>query len=418
MLSSFRRSLSLQLTALLMLSCILIASALAGLTVWTMRRDTLNDLAASTLTARDRAVQVLDGVKHRMLGHSDLIAENPVVSSAVARKDKTELRARLVKMFEGVRKADPAVASLEVTDEKGIVLMRGHRPDSSGDNKSGDPLVRDALRGQRSTGYAVSASSGEIGLDAVAPLLQDGVVVGTIKVGSYLRAPTAAELKSLSGSEIVFVRGDKVSASTIKGLEALPASTETGSYQLDVAGTRYSVARSRIPTPNNEPADVVSLTDTGPAMASIMHFIVSFLWQTAAILLLLVPVVVVLLRRVANTVRDVTADMSAVANGELETDIRHLHREDEVGSMARVVDVFRDKSMRVRELEQRDRAAATERAARAEAMIAVVNDVGQVVAKAADGDFSARLQVSTDADRRDAQARAGHQRDQHGRRQC
>ena len=396
MLTRYRRSLSLKLTSLLLASCLLIAMALAGLTVWTMRRDTLNDLSATTTTARDRAVLVLDGIKRRMLSHSDLVAENPALAVAITKNDKGELRARLVKMFEEVRKADPAVASLEVTDAKGVVLMRGHRPESNGDAKGNDPLVREALRGQGGTGFSVSASSGEVGADAVVPIRIDGAVVGSVKVGSYLRVDMARELKALSGSEIVFVRGDKVNASTIKGLDMLPPGAAAEVELLDVGGVRYSVARYRIPTANNEQVDVVSLTDTGPAMDNVNRFMAAFLMKAGLVVLLLVPAVVLLMRRLASAVHDVTVSMSAVADGDLQAQVRHLDREDEVGAMARVVEVFREKSARMRELEEQERAVAADRVARAQAMTAVVNDVSQVVAEAAAGNFSARLRVDSD----------------------
>ncbi|MHB2165788.1 methyl-accepting chemotaxis protein [Alsobacter sp. R-9] len=396
MLSRYRRSLSLQLIFTLVAACLVVSGALAGLTFWSLRSNALEDLSRNTMQARDRAAQTLETIRLRMLGHADVMAQNPALAAAAARGDAAELRTRLTRLFEEVRRTDPSVSALEVTNDKGVILMRGHRPAQFGDNKSSDPLFRDALKGGRSNGYSVSPTSGEVAAEGVVPLFHDGVQVGTVKVGAYLRADTAAELKSASGSEIIMTRGGKVNVSTIPGIEAVPAASGTGAETIDLGGSRYSTARASIRTTGSDDVQVVSLTDVRPAMDEISRFTLAFLGQASLALLLLLPAVIVLMRRLAAVIQDVTASMSKIAEGHLDSEVRHSERQDEVGAMARAVAVFRENGLRVRDLEAKERAAAAERAARTEAMIATVQDVGQVVAAAAAGDFSARLQVQTD----------------------
>ncbi|MDR6873214.1 methyl-accepting chemotaxis protein [Bosea sp. BE125] len=98
-------------------------------------------------------------------------------------------------------------------------------------------------------------------------------------------------------------------------------------------------------------------------------------------------------RSIARPVREITQAMGEISEGRLETNIPARERKDEIGEMAAALEVFRDNLIRIRALETQERAAAAERAARAESMIAVVNDVGAVVAAAAAGDFSARLRI-------------------------
>jgi methyl-accepting chemotaxis protein len=87
--------------------------------------------------------------------------------------------------------------------------------------------------------------------------------------------------------------------------------------------------------------------------------------------------------------------MEALAGGDTQAKIPHQERSDEIGTMARALNVFRVKTEQIRELEAMEKTATAERAARAEAMVAVVNDVGVVVAAAAAGDFSARLELAS-----------------------
>ncbi len=98
-------------------------------------------------------------------------------------------------------------------------------------------------------------------------------------------------------------------------------------------------------------------------------------------------------RSIARPVRQITQAMGEISEGRLDATIPAQQRKDEIGEMAAALSVFRDNLVRVRALETQERAAAAERSARAESMIAIVNDVGAVVAAAAAGDFSARLRI-------------------------
>ncbi|WP_460448311.1 methyl-accepting chemotaxis protein [Alsobacter sp. SYSU BS001988] len=102
-------------------------------------------------------------------------------------------------------------------------------------------------------------------------------------------------------------------------------------------------------------------------------------------------------RSVTRPLQDATAAMEVLARGDVSVAIPHVERQDEIGTMARTLEVFRANAEQMRALEAQERRAEAERAARAESMMAVVHDVGEVVAAAAAGDFSARLEIeSTD----------------------
>ncbi len=106
-----------------------------------------------------------------------------------------------------------------------------------------------------------------------------------------------------------------------------------------------------------------------------------------------VGAILIVTRRVASPIVATTAAMNELAKGNLDTTIRHADREDEIGTMAKALEIFRESLVKVRALEEQERAAAERRLARAQSMEAVVSDVGEVVAAAAAGDFSARLQI-------------------------
>ncbi|MEN5082560.1 methyl-accepting chemotaxis protein [Bosea sp. TWI1241] len=91
---------------------------------------------------------------------------------------------------------------------------------------------------------------------------------------------------------------------------------------------------------------------------------------------------------------DMTEAMNGIASGKLDTTVPHAERADEIGAMASALRVFQENLVRVRALEQQERTAAEARLRSADAMASVVSDVGVVVAAAAAGDFSARLQIA------------------------
>nr|WP_066723690.1 MULTISPECIES: nitrate- and nitrite sensing domain-containing protein [unclassified Bradyrhizobium] len=113
----------------------------------------------------------------------------------------------------------------------------------------------------------------------------------------------------------------------------------------------------------------------------------------AGVLLASLSAVALMARNITRPIGEVVADMEALARGVPEVSIAGADRKDEIGAMAVALKVFQTNIQRIRALEEQERAAAAARLARAQSMEAVVSDVGEVVAAAAAGDFSARLQI-------------------------
>jgi len=98
-------------------------------------------------------------------------------------------------------------------------------------------------------------------------------------------------------------------------------------------------------------------------------------------------------RGVTRPLRGMTGAMRRLADGDLDAEVPVARRNDEIGAMASALRIFHENLGRVRALEEQERAAAAARLRSADRMAAVVSDVGVVVAAAAAGDFSARLEI-------------------------
>ncbi|WP_156639678.1 methyl-accepting chemotaxis protein [Bosea sp. PAMC 26642] len=98
-------------------------------------------------------------------------------------------------------------------------------------------------------------------------------------------------------------------------------------------------------------------------------------------------------RSITRPLVDLGTVMEKLTAGETQMSVPHTSRKDEIGAMARAVAVLRKSTEEVAILQDQERTASAARLARAQSMEAVVSDVGEVVAAAAAGDFSARLQI-------------------------
>ena len=102
-------------------------------------------------------------------------------------------------------------------------------------------------------------------------------------------------------------------------------------------------------------------------------------------------------RRLTGPLRDLSEYMKVLAAGTLDEDVPATGRSDEIGDMARNVEVFRQNDLRARALEA-DKTRADEQAARdrAEMLEGLQRSVGSVVAAAVDGDLSKTVDAAFD----------------------
>ncbi len=107
------------------------------------------------------------------------------------------------------------LSTISVTDAKGNVIIRQHKPDEKGDNISDQTNVQHALKGEVSStleeGALVSLSS-----RAGAPVIDHGVVIGSVIVGFTFEKLTILEdYKANYGMEFSIFSGSKRLVTTI-----------------------------------------------------------------------------------------------------------------------------------------------------------------------------------------------------------
>jgi methyl-accepting chemotaxis protein len=334
-----------------------------------------DSLAINVAAATREGTDALQDIDRRMNTYAELFARRPDVVALVEQNDAGALEKFAVAEFNALHASDPSVASLEFTDAKGVVIMRGHHPSKKGDDKSERPQIREALAGRPSGGLTVSATSGEAAEDGVRPLTNQGSVVGTVKIGAYFRQDTAAELKRKTGLDVAFVAARKLTATTL-GNDAgvqIPADvlaaakTGVGAWpSVEVKGRHFMADVAIRPSDVGDGMAVVFLADRS-VIAHARNEFLSWLGIAGALMLVvLVPLIVFAAYRATKRIHALASTIRQIAAGHLEVKVPAQDDQDEIGDMARAVCVLRsaasEKARFEREAAELEKEAAQHRA--------------------------------------------------------
>lgn len=327
-------------------------------------RDVLKAAANDGLAA-------LGAVGDRMKVYSDILGRHPDIVGALQKRDAKELEAVTVREFKAIRAADPALAALEVTDNKGIVLQRAHNPAKRGDDKASQPQIRAALSGKPAGGLTVSPTSGEAAEDSVRPIISGDSVIGTLKVGSYFNEASAEELKKRTGMEVVFVSHAKVTASTFgKGNsivlppEAIKTASNGSPTTVDFAvGDTPSQARVvYLPSDVGEGMTVAFVSSLKEIEAAKLAFAWLLALKALLALVIVLPLAFFGAHLATRQLLRLAEAMRELATGRLDVVLPGIDRLDEIGDIAKAVENFKVVAVEKVKAEQDEKRLADEQA--------------------------------------------------------
>ncbi|MEQ8396730.1 HAMP domain-containing methyl-accepting chemotaxis protein [Thalassobaculum sp.] len=113
----------------------------------------------------------------------------------------------------------------------------------------------------------------------------------------------------------------------------------------------------------------------GPEMQAGAELSVAIALAVAAVAVLIgIAAAFVIAGSIKGPVNSLTGAMGRLSDGDLETEIPSTENKDEIGVMARAVQVFKDNMVRARELEEQEKLQQAERNRRAEAMEQAINE--------------------------------------------
>jgi methyl-accepting chemotaxis protein len=100
-------------------------------------------------------------------------------------------------------------------------------------------------------------------------------------------------------------------------------------------------------------------------------------------------------RSITKPISRLTRTMDGLAQGDLAVEVSGTTRSDEIGAMARSVEVFRENALKITSMTDEERAASEQRRTDRTAMMQQLQrSFGEVVDAAVDGDFSKRVQAN------------------------
>ncbi len=401
-------------------AAVLFASGVIGALAWE-RQSRMTDQALQAELESDLAV-VEDDMAAQKRAASALaltIAATPETAPLILANDRQALLSRYAAM-----KAVKDSSSLEMitfSTANADVVARVHDPDVFGDNiKARRKMVATSLSDNKLVA-GIETGRTAVSLFATAPVVKDGKVVGVADVGLKLVDSYFARLsKKVNAYVALYTKGDNKfdkQASTYTGdpimtPAELQQAYDTGKVRryADFGGKNYAV--EAIPLLDFSGAKV-GVLEIASDITPLVKASDTALWMTVGgtIIVSILSLIgfLVFARSLGGTVRRLTTTMTQLAAGDLSADVAGQDRQDELGAMARAVQVFKEGANENVRLEresadarsaqekQRERQAAIDNS-KAEDLRAFVHDIEAGFNQLAGGDLTVRMTHAVSAE--------------------
>ncbi|MDC9826405.1 methyl-accepting chemotaxis protein [Devosia sp. ZB163] len=221
----------------------------------------------------------------------------------------------------------------------------------------------------------------------ITKLMQDTANLGATGESFYVGAD------KLLRSDSLFSEGDDTLATAYDNpvVDAALAGTASQGTTSDYRGMRM-IATAEPVEFNGARWAMVTTIGEDEAFAPIAQLRNMMLAVGALLLAAAAVLGLVFSRTVTKPISRLTATMNALAEGKLETEVKGAGRSDEIGDMARAVEVFKVNALKVNEMTEGERTASIQRRTeRTHMMQALQQAFGEVVDAAIAGDFSKRV---------------------------
>jgi methyl-accepting chemotaxis protein len=375
------RAIGPKLTAAMLASTLAAAAAVGALGYW--QQGAASDLAIeAALTQRyDAVVSAMADQGQRALGVAQTISSDPDVGAAFVAKDRAGLITRYTPLLSEIKR-DLNLSALTFHTAEGVALARVHTPEKFDDNTfARRKMLKDSVdQGKPMVGIEPGRDNLSISIFAGVPAYDDGKLVGVTDVGAALKSDFFVDLKRRLGVDVamhlVSDDGIQTLGSTFEEKTLLPADRQRAAREQTIEWSETSL--------QDRPTAVLAgplKNYSGKAIGTvevaldISPFVAA---RTHALQLLLVVLVIVsagalalalwLARNLGRPIGALNRTMVTLANGEYSAAAPHTDRQDEIGAMARSVEVFRQALIETEQMRADQAAEQTARERRAKAV--------------------------------------------------
>ena len=418
---SIRGKLSLGFAATALFAC----TSLAGWEWW-QASERAETAVEQSLARGAQAVQnALTDEARRQMSIARTVAALAAVQQAAATQDRPAMLAALAPSYAALLQGGDA-NTLSVMVPPGTALARAAQPTSFGDDISArrPDIIRVLRENTELSGFEQLPTGA--GIVATAPVRRDNAVVGAVSVGTVFNATQLERLRTATGLGIAMhaMRQDQVTTlGATQGFQRIATQAELASALAGQEVTRHhqqgdrhlTMRLLRLASATGAPIAIgeIQLDRTAEVAAATREkfWIMALTLGVLAGAMLLAWLIG---RGIAGPIGRMTEAMGALAEGRLDTEIPARTNRDEIGAMAKAVQVFKDNAITVKRLEEEAKAAALQaeaerRAARqklADDFQAAIGGVVNGVSSAATEMQSSAQSLSGTADQASAKATA------------
>jgi methyl-accepting chemotaxis protein len=342
------------------------------------------------------------------------VAEQQTSKDAMAAGDRDALAKENLGAFSAL-KDQYDVRQFQFHLPPATSFLRVHKPEKFGDDLSGFRKTVIEVNTGKQTLSGLEAGEAGIGIRGLAPISKDGQHLGSVEFGLSLHSGFVEKFTRNSGYQAaIFAIGDKelrqigntfsadISPDKVFDLASLVDKRETFETMPETGGNFASVIF---------PIKDFSNTTIGLAVVAVDRTSYNAIaatgqWAAAAVFLLMILIAgaISLISKpmIYRPLASMTDYMGLLAKGDLKSEVPFTDRSDELGSMAKAVEVFRTSALRNIDLEneaeetrfatEEERAAnEAEKAKQAQQLQQAVNALAEGLGQLAQGNLAFRI---------------------------
>jgi methyl-accepting chemotaxis protein len=361
-----------------------------------LKADYVNMLSA--IESDTRAVQVV----------ANALATMPEVKNVVRAKDREATLKLLAQALEDNKPLGLELITIQIPP--GITLSRSHNPKVFGDDVTvRRKMVTQVLSTKKPIG-GVEAGYDVLNIFGTAPILDGSTVLGTMDIGAPFGATFVKSMKERFGVDVAIHQLNdnavKTLASTIK--EASPpldiVKRAMGGEEIFTEGERGGLPTSttfgQIKSFSGQPIAVVEIIRDTTAYSDLAHNSTTWLAAGAIAAVIIAGLIAAWVGRgLARPIIALEGAMRTMAAGNHDVVVPGAERRDEIGSMARALEVFREglsETGRLRAAQEQQR--ITSEAERRESMHALAQRFEMSVGSIVDTVGAAATELRTTAE--------------------
>jgi methyl-accepting chemotaxis protein len=364
---SIRGKLSLGFAATAVFAC----ASLSGWSLWQAEQREAAQVARALARGESALDNALADEARRQMSIARTVAALEAVRQAAATQDRPAMLAALAPSYAALLKGGDA-NTLSVMLPSGKALARAAQPESFGDDISARrPDIIQVMRENRDLGGFAQLPTGA-GIVATAPVVEAGRVVGGVSVGTVFNPGQLERLRTATGLGIAMhaMRQDQVTTlGATQGFQRIATQAELASALAGESVTRHhrqgdrhlTMRLMRLSGATGQPIAVGEIQlDRTAEVAAAWREKMWIAVLTLAVLAGAVALAWLIGRGVSGPITRMTAAMGALAQGRLDTEIPGRDNHDEIGAMAKAVQVFKDNAIAVKRLEDEAKEAAVQ----------------------------------------------------------